>query len=61
MFSKLSDIPFVLIWKQDLDTIHYQMLWIPQEKDPEFHKFYLWSYKSHELLIAIDLYKNHLV
>ena len=31
------------------------MLSIPQEEDPEFHNLYLWSYKSQQLLVTIDL------
>ena len=38
-----------------------EMLSIYQEKHLEFHNMHLWSVKSHELLIATDLYKNQVV
>ena len=42
-------------------AIPSEMLSIYQEKHLEFHNMHLWSVKSHELLIATDLYKNQVV
>ena len=42
-------------------AIPSEMLSLYQEKHLEFHNMHLWSVKSHELLIATDLYRNQVV